>query len=303
MKILLLGNTGQLGWELERCLQPLGEVIALDYPAIDMADEGSVRKVVGEYRPELIINATAYTAVDKAEIEPELAEAINGLGPGILAEEAHKINAFLIHFSTDYVFDGTKGIPYTEKDPPNPLNVYGLSKLHGEQAIQEVNGNYLIFRTSWVYSLRNQNSFVNKVLGWARQQKTLRIVDDQIANPTWARMLAETIALLVARGGDNFLPWLAERKGLYHLAGSGYASRLEWASKILELDAHREKQFCKKMVSALTSDFPTIAQRPAFSALDCRRFEDSFQLHPLPWQVSLQLAMEESSNQTEVGVI
>ena len=296
MKILLLGNTGQLGWELERCLQPLGEVIALDYPAIDMADEGSVRKVVGEYRPELIINATAYTAVDKAEIEPELAEAINGLGPGILAEEAHKINAFLIHFSTDYVFDGTKGIPYTEKDPPNPLNVYGLSKLHGEQAIQEVDGNHLIFRTSWVYSLRKQGGFVNNVLEWARQQKTLRIVDDQIANPTWARMLAETTALLLARAGGDYLPWLTERKGLYHLAGSGFANRLEWAREILSLDPESSEQKVREICPAKTVDFPTPAERPLYSALDCKKFKSVFSLQLTYWEQALALAMNVNKN-------
>ena len=292
MKILLLGNTGQLGWELARTLQPLGNVFALNYPAINMSDESSVRNTVREYRPELIINATAYTAVDQAEGEPEMAEAVNGTGPGILAEEAHKINAFLIHFSTDYVFDGTKGIPYTEKDPPNPLNVYGLSKLHGEQAIQEVNGNYLIFRTSWVYSLRNQNSFVNKVLGWARQQKTLRIVDDQIANPTWARMLAEITAQVLSRGLD----YIGERTGVYHLAGSGYASRYEWARLILELDSMKNEQRAQAMLPALTADFPSPAQRPLFSALTCRKFHLAFNLSLPLWKDALSLAMQTQEN-------
>ena len=290
MKILLLGNTGQLGWELERCLQPLGEVIALDYPAINMADEGSVRNTVREHNPELIINATAYTAVDKAESEPELAEAINGTGPGILAEEARKLSAFLIHYSTDYVFDGMKGAPYTELDKPNPLNVYGLSKLKGEEAIQEVDGNYLIFRTSWVYSLR-VGGFVNKVLEWARQQETLRIVDDQIANPTWARMLAETTALLIARGGVDDLSWLAERKGLYHLAGSGFASRYEWACKILKFDPQRETQICQEILPAATTDFPTQAGRPFYSALSCDKFIDIFEFKLPDWKQALLLAM------------
>ena len=291
MKILLLGNTGQLGWELERSLQPLGEVIALDYPTINMADAGSVRKAVRKHRPEMIINATAYTAVDQAESEPELAEAINGRGPGILAEEARKINAFLIHYSTDYVFDGLKGAPNTETDPPNPPNVYGLSKLQGEEAIQEVGGDYLIFRTSWVYSLRNKNCFVNKVLSWARQQETLRIVDDQIANPTWARMLAETTALLIARGGGDNLPWLVERKGLYHLAGSGFASRLEWAIEILALDPKQDEQMVREIQPAKTKDFPSYAERPLFSALDCTNFRLAFILSLPPWEDSLPIAM------------
>ena len=145
MKILLLGNTGQLGWELERSLQPLGKVIALDFPAINMADESSVRKVVGEHCPELIINATAHTAVNRAEIERDLAFAINAVAPGVLAEEAKKLDAALIHYSTDYVFDGTKSAPYVETDLPRPLSVYGESKLAGEQAVQQVDGNYLMY--------------------------------------------------------------------------------------------------------------------------------------------------------------
>ena len=298
MKILLLGSTGQLGWELERTLQPLGEVLALDYPAINMADEGSVRKAVQIYRPELIINATAYTAVDKAESEPELAKAINGTGPGILAEEARKLNAFLIHYSTDYVFDGMKGTPYTELDLPNPINIYGLSKLHGEQAIQQVDGNYLIFRTSWVYTLKMSagslllGGFVKKMLEWAMQNETLRIVEDQIANPTWARMLAQATSQLLARFGDNHFQRLVKCKGLYHLAGGGYASRLEWACKILELAPQREEQVCQEILPVLTSDFPTPARRPLFSALDCSQFESTFDLKLPDWQTALKLALQ-----------
>ncbi|OIO85641.1 MAG: dTDP-4-dehydrorhamnose reductase [Anaerolineae bacterium CG2_30_58_95] len=299
LKILLLGNTGQLGWELHRTLQPLGKVVALDYPEVNMADTVSIRKTVQEHCPEVIINATAYTAVDKAESEPELAEAINATGPAVLAEESHKLNALLIHFSTDYVFDGKKGSPYTETDAPNPINVYGLTKLHGEQAIQAVGGAYLILRTSWVYSLRRE-SFVSKVLEWARTQKTLRIVDDQIANPTWARMLAEITAQVLARGEE----YIHERAGLYHLAGDGYASRLEWARKILEFDPHRETQVCKEILPALTNDFPTPAQRPLFSALNCDNFAATFTLHPAgtsrvlrglrlpPWEAAMRMAME-----------
>jgi dTDP-4-dehydrorhamnose reductase len=287
MKILLLGNTGQLGWELERTLQPLGEVIALDYPAFDMADEASIRNAVQAHRPEMIINATAYTAVDRAEDEPELADAINGRGPGLLAEEAHKLKAFLVHFSTDYVFDGSKGSPYTEEDTPNPLNTYGRSKLHGEEAIQRVDGDYFIFRTSWVYSLRNQSGFVNKVLQWSRQQETLRIVDDQIGNPTWARMLAEMTAVILARGVE----YCRERKGLYHLAGGGYASRLEWAQEILRLDPHRSEQTARVIMPASTHDFPTPAQRPLFSALECTKLKSIFRLQLPDWKLSLHNAM------------
>jgi len=291
MKLLLLGNTGQLGWELQRTLQPLGVVVGLDYPEVNMADAASIRKTVRECRPEVIINATAFTAVDKAEGEPELAEAVNGSGPGILAEEARRLNAILIHYSTDYVFDGTKGTPYLENDLPHPLNVYGKSKLAGERVIQSVDGKSLIFRTAWVYSLR-RDSFVSKVLGWARKNETLRIVDDQISNPTWARVLAETTALILARAGDNFLPWLAERKGLYHLAGSGFTSRFEWAQAILQNNPDREEQMTTEIRPSLTSDFPTAAQRPLFSALDCSKFEQTFALHLPDWEVALKLALD-----------
>jgi len=286
LKILLLGNTGQLGWELQRTLQPLGEVIALDYPEVNMADAASIRKTVQQHRPEVIVNATAYTAVDKAESEPELAEAINGTGPGVLAEEARKLNAVFIHYSTDYVFDGQKGVPYIEEDTPNPLSVYGRSKLEGERLVQEVGGVYLILRTSWVYSLR-QGGFVNKVLEWARQQETLRVVSNQVANPTWARMLAEMTAQILARGDD----YIHERTGLYHLAGSGFASRFEWAKSILELDPNKSEQRVEEILPALASDFPSPAQRPLFSALDCSLFERIFNLRLPAWQEALRLAI------------
>jgi dTDP-4-dehydrorhamnose reductase len=291
LNLLLLGNTGQLGWELQRTLQPLGVVVALDYPEVNIADAASIRKTVQEHRPEVIVNATAYTAVDKAENERELAEAINGTGAGVLAEEARKLNAVLVHYSTDYVFDGTKGAPYVETDLPHPLNVYGESKLAGEQAIQSVDGNYLIFRTAWVYSLR-RDSFVSKVLQWARQNETLRMVDDQISNPTWARMLAETTALLLACAGDNFLPWLAERKGLYHLAGDGYASRYEWAKQILALDPSPREQLARRLLPAATTKFPTTAKRPLFSALDCVKFRSTFGLQLPDWKQALVLAVQ-----------
>jgi dTDP-4-dehydrorhamnose reductase len=291
MKILLLGYTGQLGWELNRTLQPLGTVIALDYPEFNIADSAIIRKTMQECHPDVIINATAYTAVDKAESESELAKAINGLGPGVLAEEARKLNAALIHYSTDYVFDGKKDIPYVETNPPYPINLYGESKLAGEQAIQSTDGVYLILRTAWMYSLR-RNSFVSKVLGWARENETLRIVDDQISNPTWARMLAEVTALLLARAGDNFIPWLVERKGLYHLAGDGFTSRFEWAKQILALDPNPGEQIIRTLLPAGTDEFPTPARRPLFSAIDCGKFKNTFGLQLPDWKKSLELALQ-----------
>jgi dTDP-4-dehydrorhamnose reductase len=286
MKLLLLGNTGQLGWELQRTLQPLGVVIGRDFPEVDLGNSASIIKIVREYRPDVIVNATAYTAVDKAESEPALAQAINGIGPGVLAEEARKLKGLLIHYSTDYVFDGTKGTPYVEADLPNPVNVYGESKLAGEQAVQSVGGDYLIFRTAWVYSMR-RDSFVSKVLGWARRNEILRVVDDQVSNPTWARMLAEVTALVLARGKA----YLHERTGLYHLAGGGFASRYAWAQEILKLDPARQEQKVTQLLHALSADFPTPAQRPLFSALDCRKFEQAFDLYLPAWDAAMELAL------------
>ncbi len=294
MHILLLGKHGQLGWELNRALAPLGDLTALDYPEIDLSSPQSLHSQILEARPEVIINATAYTAVDRAESEPGVAMAVNAHAPGILAEIARKLPAALIHYSTDYVFDGTKTSPYCETDQPKPLNLYGQSKLAGEQAITAVGGAYLILRTSWVYSLRRE-SFVTKVLAWARQHPTLRIVEDQVSNPTWARMLAEATGQLLGMANthcQHLAGWIGERSGLYHLAGSGQASRLEWAEAILRLDPHRAEQICQAIQPARTSDFPTPAQRPLYSALDCDRFSDTFGLRLPPWQTALELALQ-----------
>ncbi|HSF82400.1 MAG TPA: dTDP-4-dehydrorhamnose reductase [Anaerolineales bacterium] len=289
MRILLLGKYGQLGWELNRSLLPLGEVLALDYPEIDLAADDFVEKI-RSYRPQVIINATAYTAVDRAESEPEIAMAINSRAPGMMAQEASKLGAALVHYSTDYVFDGAKGSDYLETDAPSPLGVYGQSKLEGELAVQHAGGAHLILRTSWVYSLRG-DSFVTKVLQWARQQATLRVVSDQVGNPTWARMLAEITAQVLAKGDDDITGWLQERRGLYHLAGSGRASRLEWAQAILQFDPRREGQIVKEILPAQTVDFPTPAQRPLHSALNCDKFKAMFNLELPNWREALQLAL------------
>ena len=196
-----------------------------------------------------------------------------------------------MHYSTDYVFDGNSQSPYRESDTPNPINAYGKGKLAGERYIQSIDGTYLILRTSWVYSLR-KGGFVNKVLEWARKQQVMRVVADQVANPTWCRMLAEATAQLLAMGRENVIAWLDERKGLYHLAGEGYASRLEWACAILELDPHKEEHVVQEVQSALTADFPAPATRPPFSALNCDHFASTFGLRLPEWKDSLKLALE-----------
>jgi dTDP-4-dehydrorhamnose reductase len=291
MKLLLIGLNGQVGWELQRTLGSLGDVVALDYPEIDLADEGNVRGWVRRISPQVIINAAAYTAVDQAESESKLAMAINGTAPGILAEEIKSLKGILIHYSSDYVFDGTKGEPYTEQDKPNPLNVYGLSKLSGDHNIQQVDGDYLIFRTTWVYSMR-QGGFVRKVLEWARTNPELRVVCDQVGSPTWARALAEITAQVLAMGNSHPAGWLSDRKGLYHLGGRGSVSRQDWAQKILEFDPHPEEQLAQEVRPALTSEFPTTATRPLYSPVDCNLFADIFGICLPNWELSLKLAMD-----------
>jgi dTDP-4-dehydrorhamnose reductase len=288
MKILLFGAMGQLGTELQTSMSHLGEIASFDIHNLNLENTREVRETIQAVNPNVIVNASAYTAVDQAESEPEKAFQVNSEIPGVFAEEAARIKAFLIHYSTDYVFDGAKGAPYVETDEPNPLSVYGESKLAGEQAIQAGNADYLILRTSWVYS-RNRSSFVTKVLEWSRRQETLKVVSDQVSNPTRARTLAQVTARLLDKGLDC----LRDHRGLYHVAGSGYASRLEWAKKIIELDPNKGEQKVRQILPALTSEFPTPARRPLFSVLDCSLFQTTFDM-PLPhWEDDLQQVMGE----------
>jgi dTDP-4-dehydrorhamnose reductase len=293
MKILLIGNTGQIGWELQRTLATLGHVTAIDYPAINLTDMDNPRAWVRRTRPNVIVNAAAYTAVDKAETDLAPAHAINATAPGVLAEEAKILGAALIHYSTDFVFDGTKTTPYVETDPTNPLGAYGQTKLDGENALEQVGGASITLRTAWVYSTRRP-SFVTKTLEWARKFPELKIVTDQVGCPTWCRLLAEATALVIAMGGRNLTPWLTERRGIYHLAGDGGCSRYEWAQAILKYDPQPELQTAKTLLPALTADFPTPAARPAYSTLNCDKFADTFGLRFPPWEEALKLAMEET---------
>lgn len=267
-KILLLGKNGQVGWELQRTLAPLGNVIAMDQEELDLARVGDIRSTVRELKPDIIVNAAAYTAVDKAESESDLAMAINGDAPGILAEEAKKLGALLVHYSTDYVFDGTKETPYIEEDIPNPLNVYGKTKLAGEQAIQAVDGNYLIFRTSWVYGTRGQNFFLT-MLRLAREREEIRVVDDQIGAPTWCRMIAESTALILAQGinrEEGFKGYFKERKGIYHMTAGGQTSWYgfaEWIFKPIDIDIKLER-----LIPIKTTQYQSVSRRPYYSVLN-----------------------------------
>ena len=268
----------------------LGEVISLDREDLDLCDLNAIQKVLSELKPNLIINASAYTDVDLSEKETELAMKINALAPGVMAETAHRLRAAFIHYSTDYVFDGRKDSAYTESDPTLPLNMYGKSKLTGEENIKQAGSAYLILRTSWVYSLRG-NSFVNKVLKWSRQNKTMKVVSDQISSPTWARTLAEITSFVLAQNKKDLYENIHERHGIYHLAGSGFTSRYEWAKQILANDPERSEQIVQAIEPALSEEFPTPAVRPLFSALDCSQFEETFGLQLPAWNSTLQLAM------------
>jgi dTDP-4-dehydrorhamnose reductase len=296
LRFLLFGKNGQLGWELQETISPLGQLTSLDIGDLDLENFDEVRTTINKVRPHIIINASAYTAVDKAESEPDKAYRINADIPRIISEEALALKAAFIHYSTDYVFDGIKGTPYTEFDVTNPINIYGKSKLAGEQNIRQLDGANLIFRTSWVYSLRQRSGFARKVLDWSRKQKTLRIVDDHIGSPTWARMLAETTALVISQGHDDPIGFIEENAGLYHVAGNGSVSRINWARRILELDQLRHQQIMEVILPAASFDFPTAAERPRNTSLDCTKFIKTFEISIPPWEDSLILAMNNSEN-------
>jgi dTDP-4-dehydrorhamnose reductase len=275
--ILLTGASGQLGYELARLLPAHGELTALGRERLDLADVDAIRATVRALRPQLIVNAAAYTAVDQAEQAPEVAEAINARAPAVLAEEAKRLAAVLIHFSTDYVFDGAASTPYGETAATHPLNTYGRSKLQGEQAIAAVGAAAITLRTSWVYARRGHN-FLLTMRRLGAERDTLRIVADQVGVPNWARTLAEATAALIGGG----LPALGARAGLYHLSGHGQASWFEFAQAIF---AKAERP---KLVPITTAEYPTAARRPAYAVLATAKFEQTFGIALPHWRDSLQ---------------
>jgi dTDP-4-dehydrorhamnose reductase len=291
MKILLLGSNGQLGYEATRTLFCYGDLVAVDYPDIDFTKPDQVIKLVQEVNPDLIYNAVAYTDVDRAEQEPEKAMLVNCQTPGELANYCKKNKVPLIHFSTDYVFDGQKKALYTEEDIPNPINIYGKSKYAGEKVIIESQCLHLIFRTSWVYSMRT-GGFVKKVINWAQNNEELRIVDDQIGNPTWARTLAILSTHIVRKNYQDLYQYFQEKKGVYHLAGGGFTSRFEWTKAIIKHIPEDIPTMVKTILPVKTSDFPTPANRPLFSAIDCSKFESTFLLTIPNWEISTSLMLK-----------
>ena len=278
--ILVTGARGQLGCELAAALAPLGRVIALDRDALDLEDPLAIERAVTTCEPALIVNAAAYTAVDRAEAEPARAYALNAEAPRILAAQARSIGAVLIHYSTDYVFDGARDAPYDEDCAPAPQSVYGASKLAGEQAVADSGAQALIFRTSWVYGLRGRN-FLLTIRRLAQERDELCIVNDQFGVPNWCRELARATARL-AQGG---LPYLAARAGLYHMSGSGATTWYEFARAIVQHDEVAAARV--RVLPVTTADYPTPARRPPYAVLSTARFERTFGFALPPWRESL----------------
>lgn len=285
MRILVFGKDGQVGRELARALAPLGENRVLGRADVDLTDIGALRHCVREYAPELIVNAAAYTAVDKAESEYEIANAINALAPQAMAEEAAERGAWLLHYSTDYVFDGSAERPYQEQDAPNPLNVYGITKHAGEQAVILSGAKYVILRTSWVYGVYGRN-FVKTMLRLAREREELSVVDDQIGAPTWSRMIAETTACMLSR-----LDHLgAAAQGIYHMTASGKTSWRKFAEAVFEASG-MERQ--PRVQPITTADYPTPARRPLNSTLDNSKLQKTFGLAHPDWHYCLRLCLQD----------
>lgn len=279
-RILLLGSQGQIGWDLQRLLSQ-EHLVALDRSQLDLSDAEALKKCVQNIKPDIIINAAAYTAVDKAESERELAMAVNGRAPGILAEEARKNQALLVHYSTDYVFDGSKKEPYLETDPTNPINEYGRSKLAGEEAVRQSGCQHLILRTSWVYAARGKN-FVLTMLKLAKDRDQLRIVGDQHGIPNWSQFLAQSTVQLL----DEFRP---ELSGTYHLSASNPTTWSAFAENIFSEYKILHPEFRKPTIQSITSvEYPTPAKRPFNSVLNTNKIQDKFSITFNDWKIELR---------------
>lgn len=277
MKILLLGHTGQVGWELQRCLAPLGQILAPERALLDLSRPDTVAAAVRAIGPDLIVNAAAYNAVDRAESEERACYAVNAESVAVLAQEAARLGALLVHYSTDYVFDGAKRAPYVESDPAAPINVYGRSKLEGERQIAHSGCRHLILRTSWVYAMRGSN-FVLTMLRLARERPELRVVNDQVGLPTWARDIAE--ATLSALKGPEPL------EGLYHVTAAGSTTRFDFAKRVLQLTG-----LATPVIPVSTAEYPAAAARPPYSVLDSGRFQQATGLPIGPWEERLQVCL------------
>ena len=302
MKILLFGKGGQVGWELQRSLAPVGELIALDadsqQPCGDFTRLDDIVKTVRAVAPDVIVNAAAYTAVDKAESEPERVRTINALAPGILARESRKLGSWLIHYSTDYVFDGSGSKPWVETDPTGPLSVYGSTILEGEEAVRASGCRHLIFRTSWVYAARGGN-FAKTMLRLAKERDRLTVIDDQIGTPTGADLLADVTAHAIRTAQSQ-----PELSGLYHLVVGGETSWHGYASFVLNFARQAGielKVAAESVVPVPTSAFPLPARRPMNSRLDARKLQTTFDVYLPLWQIGVARMLEEVMGSRELG--
>ena len=303
LKILVIGRNGQVARDLQALLPAVGTVSCAGRPDLDLSRPDSIRELIRQRDPDVLINAAAYTAVDRAESEPELAMKINAEAPAIMAEEARRLGTLLISYSTDYVFDGKKAAPYTEADEPNPLNVYGASKLAGDRAIQAAGGSHLIFRTSWVYNRTGKN-FLNTITRLAAEREEIRVVNDQIGAPTWSRDIAgatvQVIKQLVKTGssgeGLSAAAALGDRNGIYNLTAAGSVSWYGFAAAIVdETDKQRPGSHpLARIISISTSEYPTPAKRPSNSRLSGAKIHDKFGISMPPWRESLAKAVRES---------
>jgi dTDP-4-dehydrorhamnose reductase len=294
MKILLFGKGGQVGWELQRSLSPLGELVALDFDSTDYCGDftnlSGLAATVEAVRPDVIVNAAAHTAVDKAESEPELARTLNALAPGALAQAAQRIGAWMVHYSTDYVFDGSGNRPWTEADTPAPLNVYGRTKLEGEQLVARHCAKHLIFRTSWVYAARGGN-FAKTMLRLAQERETLSVINDQFGAPTGAELLADVTAHALTHVRRQ-----PQHAGLYHLVAGGETTWFEYAKYVLAGAKHAQRAIkivANEVKPVPSSAFPTPAQRPLNSRLDTRKLQATFGLVLPPWEHGVARMLKE----------
>jgi dTDP-4-dehydrorhamnose reductase len=282
MKILLFGKNGQVGWELQRSLAPLGEVVALDRASTpwcgDLANPEGIRATVREVRPDVIVNAAAYTAVDKAESEPELCRTINALAPQAMAEEAARLGACLVHYSTDYVFDGSGTQPWREDDAIGPVSVYGATKAEGESAIAASGARHVVFRTSWVYAARGGN-FIATMLRLAQERDRLTVIDDQHGAPTGADLIADVTAHAVHAVGRGAVP-----SGIYHLAPAGETTWCGYARYLLGIAREAGAPVKAQVDGIPTTAYPTPARRPHNSRLDCRKLQQAFGLQLPDWR-------------------
>jgi dTDP-4-dehydrorhamnose reductase len=290
-RTLVFGRSGQLGWELRHKLSCLGEIKTVGSGEVDFSRPDAIRQAIRDFAPSVIVNAAAYTAVDKAESEPEAAWAINATAPGVLAEESKRLGSLLVHYSTDYVFDGSKDGPYVESDATNPLNEYGKSKLGGEKAIAAVGGDSLIFRTSWVYGGRGTN-FLLTMLRLAKEKPELRIVNDQTGAPTSSECIAQTTAHILAQIVAPRSGGLQGRSGLYHLTCAGATTWFGFAVEFLGKSFKESGVPHPKLIPIPTSEFPRPAKRPTNSRLSCARLEEAFAVKMPAWQDSLSLVLE-----------